>query len=67
MLTPEDYEAARNALEAVNVSGLVLGLAEIMPRIWDEAKKRGKGTDYVNRHPITKAFASQIKRLTEVE
>lgn len=51
--------------ETYNITGLVRSLAEILSKIWEEAKAQGRGTDYVNQHPITRLFAEQIYYLAE--
>jgi hypothetical protein len=34
-----------------------------MPVLWDEARKQGQGTDWVNRHPIVRVFLSKLADL----
>ena len=47
----------------VNLSGLVRSLADVVGRIWDDAHEIGKGTDWVNHHPICVLYASVIAGL----
>ena len=61
----EDYQAAIDAQGACNLSAVVFSFAEIMQRICDQARRHGKGTDWINRHPISRLFAEQIKYLSE--
>ena len=63
-LTPDDYQKAIWAQSACNLSGIVHSLSRIMPRIWEEARAAGKGTTYVNEHPIVRLFAEQITWLS---
>jgi hypothetical protein len=59
-------DAAQMALgiqNGVNVSGLVHSFSQVMTTIWAEAHKEGKGTDWVNRHPVVVLFADKIKSL----
>ena len=58
MLKPADYQNAIDAQSACNLSGVAHALSKIVPRIWDEPDCTG--TDYMNRHPITVLYASQI-------
>lgn len=58
--------AARNALliqDAVNLSGIVKAMAHDMDAIWDEARKQGKGTDWVNQHPIVTTYLDKLRSL----
>jgi hypothetical protein len=63
MLTRRDYEMAMMSQSAVNLSGIVFDFAKILERAWSEARSLGKGTDYVNTHPISRLFAEQIMYL----
>jgi hypothetical protein len=45
------YQTAIDAENACNLSGLAHTLAQMMPIIWDEARRLGEGTEYVNTHP----------------
>lgn len=65
-LTPADYQSALEVQSACNLSGVVRTFAEIMPRIWAEARRQGKGTDWVNHHPISRLFAAQVAYLAGV-
>jgi len=66
-LTAKDYEAALFVQDACNLSGVIHSWSEIVSRIWKEADKLGKGTDWVNRHPINILFASKVASLTDCE
>lgn len=49
-------QAAQTALDcqnASNLSGVLVSLNEIIQNVlWPEARRLGKGTDWVNGHPI---------------
>lgn len=62
-LTQDDYREALRVLDAVNLSGVVYSFSKVLPRIWEEAKERGEGTDYVNQHPISQLYAAKIMDL----
>src|SRR5712664_17795 len=57
-------QAARTALDcqdACNLSGVLASFKEIVHEvIWPEARRLGKGTEYVNAHPIVTLFLSKL-------
>ncbi len=57
-------EAARVALDcqdARNLSGVLASFKEIVHEvIWPEARRLGKGTEYVNTHPVVTLFLSKL-------
>ena len=55
-----DYELALGSQKACNLTAIVRSLAQVTEEIWAEAKRKGKGTDYVNAHPICRLYAEQI-------
>jgi hypothetical protein len=63
-LTPHDYQSALDANSACNLSGIVHSFSSVMTRLWNEARALGKGTDWVNRHPIARLYAEQVAHLT---
>lgn len=63
-LTPHDYQLAIHSQSACNLSGIVHSFSEVISRIWNEARALGEGTDFVNRHPISRLFAEQIAHLS---
>ncbi|MFA5397773.1 MAG: hypothetical protein WC346_17320 [Methanogenium sp.] len=67
MLTPKDYNDALQVQDAVNLSGVVKSFSEVLLKIWDEARELGKGTDYVNHHPVSVLYSSKITSLTDSE
>lgn len=60
----DDYKQALEVQEACNLSGVVHSFDAILSRLWDEARRLGKGTDWVNTHPICVLFADKISSLT---
>lgn len=61
MITAYDYISAIHSQSAVNLSGLVHSLAEIIDKIRREPDF--DGTNFVNTHPIVRLFAEQIYHL----
>jgi hypothetical protein len=57
-------QAAKVALEcqdACNLSGVLASFKEIVHEvIWPEARRVGKGTEWVNQHPIVTLFLSKL-------
>jgi hypothetical protein len=62
-LTKKDFEDTLMMLDACNGAALIPALAEIIPRIWEEARTFGKGTTWVTRHPIMLLFINKISSL----
>jgi hypothetical protein len=62
-LTFVDYDRAMCSQDACNLSGLVHSLSGVMDRIWAEARGQGKGTEYVNNHPIVRLYVEQLQHL----
>jgi hypothetical protein len=60
-------EAAQTSLDvqnAVNLSGVLQSFREIvMDVLWPGARRRGKGTDWVNQHPICTLFLDKLSDL----
>jgi hypothetical protein len=60
-------EAARLALEcqdACNLSGVLASFKEIVHEVlWPEARRLGKGTEWVNQHPICTLFLNKLGSL----
>jgi hypothetical protein len=60
-------EAAKEALavqNASNLSGVVRTFRDCLDTLWDEAHATGKGTAFVNQHPIAVLFADKIADLS---
>jgi hypothetical protein len=64
MLTQKDFQNTEMMLNASNASALIPDLAEIMPRLWEEARFYGKGTSWVAQHPITLLWVGKIASLS---
>lgn len=62
--TPDDYARALDAQSACNLSGIVHSFSDVLSRIWNEANETGKGTEFVNKHPISRLYAEQIAYLS---
>ena len=60
-------QAARVALDcqdACNLSGVLASFKEIVhDTLWPEARRIGKGTEWVNQHPICTLFLSKLGSL----
>jgi hypothetical protein len=60
-------DAAQLAIDiqgASNLSGVVHSFSRVMTVLWAEANRQGKGTDWVNRHPIAVLLADKVRSLT---
>ena len=53
--------------DACNLSGIVGAFGRAMSDLWDHAREQGEGTDFVNRHPITRAWVSKLVSLSRYE
>ena len=63
-------EHAKDALmvqNACNLSGVVHSLDTVVTDLWEEANRIGKGTDWVNTHPIVKAYVDKLASLSRVQ
>ena len=61
-------EAAEQALacqDACNLSGVVRTFAEATSAVWDEARRIGEGTEWVNTNPICTLFIEKIHSLND--
>lgn len=58
------YESALACQQASNMSGLILGLAEHVLIIRQEADRLGEGTDYFNNHPAVRLYVEQMAHLS---
>jgi hypothetical protein len=59
----KEYETALLVKGVSNLSGIVHGLSQAMKLISLEAKEQGRGTEYVNNHPIVRVYLEQMKSL----
>jgi hypothetical protein len=60
----EDYKMALIAQDACNLSGVVIAFREIISKVWNESLNEGKGTQYVNEHPLCILYADKIADLS---
>jgi len=58
MLTKNHFQQAIDAQSACNLSGIVHSFSETLTHIWEDSD--GRGTDWVNKHPICRLYAEQI-------
>ena len=63
---PRDWTDACNVGGAVNAGGVIRSLAAVTQRIWADAHEAGKGTDWVNHHPIIACYVTSLVGLTSV-
>lgn len=59
-------EAAQTALDvqdACNLSGVVHSLDKVVDAVWEEARRQGKGTAFVNESPIVYLFLDKLMSL----
>lgn len=59
--------AAKDAMiiqDASNLSGVVHSWSRHMNAINDESRRLGKGTDWVNNHPVNILFADKVADMT---
>ena len=62
---PEDMaHLALLSQTACNASGLIHELSKIVTRLWDQANRESRGTDWVNRHPVVVLFVAQLSHLS---
>ncbi len=62
--------AAQHAIQVQNscdLSGVIRQWNEIVIDLWEEANRQGRGTEWVNRHPINKLFANKVVQLTQLD
>lgn len=63
----KDYQDALVIQSACNLSGVVHSFSEVLVRLVKEAQEQGRGTDWINTHPICVLFAEQIQHLANGE
>jgi hypothetical protein len=59
-------EAAQTALDvqdACNLSGVVHSLDKVVDAVWEEARRQGKGTAFVNESPIVYLYLDKLMSL----
>lgn len=64
-------QAAQQALDiqnASNLSGVAITLSETLTEtIWPEALRIGRGTEWVNQHPIVTLFLDKLNSLNRIQ
>jgi hypothetical protein len=64
MMIQEVAQTALDVQNAVNLSGVLQSFRDIvMDVLWPEARRLGKGTDWVNHHPICTLFLNKLSDL----
>jgi len=67
MVSKETYKQVWASIDACNASGIIRSLDnKWLTEIWEEARELGKGTDYVNSHPILVIVADKLLQLARV-
>jgi hypothetical protein len=68
MTLQQAAQTALDAQNAVNLSGVLHSLNEILATVlWPEARKLGRGTEFVNNHPIVTLFLHKLASLNGSE
>lgn len=63
MTYDETFKEALAVQDACNLSGVVFAFSRAMEAICKEASEKGYGTEWKNRHPVSKLFADKITML----
>jgi hypothetical protein len=64
MKIQEAAQAALDCQDACNLSGVLASFKEIVHEVlWEEARRIGKGTAWVNQHPICTLFLNKLSSL----
>jgi hypothetical protein len=67
-LAAGDYQRALDVQDACNLSGVVNSFSSALSKIWEECRKvDGRGTKWVNEHPISILYSSKIASLSGSE
>jgi len=53
--------------DACNLSGVVYAFSKILHELWDYAHKHGKGTDWMNSHPLVLLTIDKLTQLSRYE
>lgn len=66
MTIPQAAQLALDVQDASNLSGVLASFKEVVHVvIWPEARRLGKGNDWVNAHPIVTLFLSKLGSLNK--
>jgi len=60
-------QAALQVQDASNLSGVAHTFDQAMAALWDEAHRQGKGTAWVNQHPIVTLFLDKMASLNRTQ
>ncbi len=63
-------ELAKESLDvqnACNASGVVHAMSRMMTDLWEIAREKGKGTDWVNQHPIVIVYLDKLASLADCQ
>lgn len=63
MIEQNDWRDAFWSQDAVNGGALVRAFGEVIRKIQAESHELGKGTDWVNKHPIVVLYVTQLAHL----
>ena len=58
------YKTALLSQSACNLGALIHGWDRAITELQKQARENGKGTDWVNSHPVNVLFATQVAHLT---
>ena len=50
--------------DACNLSGVVHSFGQVVSELWEHAREKGMGTEWVNQHPVCVLFADKMASLT---
>lgn len=67
MLPKKVWQDALAVQDACNLSGVVKDFARVVGLIWEEARSLGKGTDYVNQHPVCVLYIDKLASLARCQ
>ena len=63
-LSPADYRSALYSQDACNGGALIRAMGRIIPKVQEQVRQDGGGTDDVNEHPIVVLFTAQLMHLS---
>ncbi len=68
MTIQQAAQAALDVQNACNLSGVLASFKEIVHEvIWPEAHRLGKGTEWVNTHPVCSLFLDKLASLNHLQ
>ena len=66
MISKKTYNDVWFAMDACNSSGVIHALDRWVSEVWEEARELGKGTEYVNSHPIVICVLDKLAQLARI-